>query len=405
MKTCYVIAIRIASHILISPVNDLLAVHTLISATISHSALLEKLQAYGIERNEYQWFCSYLFNRKNFVSDGQTISNAEPVTCGVPQGSILGPLLFIIFINDLSDQMQYVSTIMYADDTVLFLSHKKKSEIERCLNKDMENLLHYFRQNELVINLKPGKTETMLFGTCKRLKNAGGELEVLYNNVKISFTKTYKYLGNILDSNMNFSLNFDASYKNTSGRLRLLEQMRCYLTTKAARLVYVMMIVPIVTAGCTLKSPYNATQSAKLLSLDRRAKKIVGANDTTPLESLANRERCLLVKKCLTQEMNDKFNQYFKVLDHKINTRNNTISLKIPPAKLEIFKNTFYFSGTVLYNSLPNEIRKVDSYRKFKECIDSFLITFDSILTLCYENYFILHSLNFLDLFNLNFNL
>ena len=100
--------------------------------TISHSALLEKLQAYGIERNEYQWFCSYLFNRKNFVSDGQTISNAEPVTCGVPQGSILGPLLFIIFINDLSDQMQYVSTIMYADDTVLSFSHKKKSEIERC---------------------------------------------------------------------------------------------------------------------------------------------------------------------------------------------------------------------------------------------------------------------------------
>ena len=181
---------------------------------------------------------------------------------------------------------------------------------------------------------------------------------MLYNNVKISFTKTYKYLGNILDSNMNFSLNFDASYKKTSGRLRLLERMRCYLTTQAARFVYVMMIVPIIT-GCTLKSPYNATQSATLLSLDRRAKKIVGTNDTTPLESLANRERCLLVKKCLKNvwKINDKFNQYFKVLDHKINTRNNTISLKLPSAKLEIFRNTFYFSGTVVYNSLPNKIR------------------------------------------------
>ena len=60
----------------------------------------------------------------------------------------------------------------------------------------------YFRQNELVINLKPGTTETMLFGTCKRLKNAGDEFELLYNNVKISFTETYKYLGNILDSFM-----------------------------------------------------------------------------------------------------------------------------------------------------------------------------------------------------------
>ena len=74
-----------------------------------------------------------------------------------------------------------------------------------------------------------------------------------------------------------------------------------------------MTIVPIITAVCTLKSPYNATQFAKLLSLDRRAKKI-GANDTPPLEILANRKRCLFVKNILTEEMNDKFNQYFRVL-------------------------------------------------------------------------------------------
>ena len=169
--------------------------------------------------------CCYLFNRKNVVSNGQSISHAEPVICGVPQGSILGPLLFIIFFNHLSDHMKYVSTIMYADDTVLFFAHKSKSEIERCKNIDMENLLHFFRQNELVINLKPGKTETMLFGKYKRLKNAGDEFEVLYNNVKISFTETYNYLGNILDSNMNFNHNFDASYKKASSKLRFLERI------------------------------------------------------------------------------------------------------------------------------------------------------------------------------------
>lgn len=75
--------------------------------------------------------------------------------------------------------------------------------------------------------------------------------------------------GNILDSNMSFSPNFDASYKKTSGRSRLLERMRCYLTTQAARLVYVMMIIPIITAGCALKSPYNATQSAKRPSSEK----------------------------------------------------------------------------------------------------------------------------------------
>ena len=144
-----------------------------------------------LEKNEYQWFCNYLFNREITVSVVQTISSEEPVTCEVPQGSFLGPLLFIIFINDMGDHLQYVSMIIYADDTVLFFSQKNNSKIERCLNVDMDNLCEYLRQNELMINLKPGKAETKLFETCKRLKNAGENLEVIYDGVKISFTKTY----------------------------------------------------------------------------------------------------------------------------------------------------------------------------------------------------------------------
>ena len=72
----------------------------------------------------------------------------------------------------------------------------------------MQNLLSYFRKNELVINLKKGKTETILFGMAKRLKTAG-EIDVLYNNQRINFTETYKYLGNIVDHHLNFSENFE----------------------------------------------------------------------------------------------------------------------------------------------------------------------------------------------------
>ena len=76
----------------------------------------------------------------------------------------------------------------------------------------------------------------MLFGTTKRLKTAG-EIDVLYNNQRINFAETYKYLGNIVDHHLNFSENLEKSYKKASSRLRLLERMRCYLTSKAARLV------------------------------------------------------------------------------------------------------------------------------------------------------------------------
>ena len=80
----------------------------------------------------------------------------------------------------------------------------------------------------------------------KRLKTAG-EIDVLYNNQRINFTETYKYLGNIVDYHLNFSENFEKSYKKANSRLSLLERMRCYLTSKAARLVYIMIIIPLLT--------------------------------------------------------------------------------------------------------------------------------------------------------------
>ena len=159
---------------------------------------------------------------------------------------VLGPFLFIIFINDLSIYIEHASVIMYADDAVLYVFHESKEKIENDLNQDMQNLLSYFRKNELVINLKKGKTETILFGMAKRLKTAG-EIDVLYNNQRINFTETYKYLGNIVDYHLNFSENFEKSYKKANSRLSLLERMRCYLTSKAARLVYIMIIIPLLT--------------------------------------------------------------------------------------------------------------------------------------------------------------
>lgn len=259
---------------------------------------------------------------------------------------------------------------MYADDTVLYVSNKDPAEIERCLNQDMENVLSYFRDNELIINMKEGKTELMLFGTSKRLHAAGG-IQVCYNQQKINFTTTYKYLGTIMDSQLNLNENFEKSYKKASSRLRLLERMRCYLTTKAAHLVYIMMIVPTITLSCTLKI-YNETQRAKLKSLDARAKKIINMKTVIPtIENFADRERCLLVRKCITNQMSEEFNNYFTVFEHKIRTRNNELSIKLPKVKLEIAKKSFFFAGGQLYNKLPIEIRKMKNFSQFKTMVRS----------------------------------
>ena len=98
-----------------------------------------------------------------------TRSNLEPIYCRIPQGSILGSLLFIVFFNDLIDIMN-VNVIKYAEDTVLFYTDSDVSKIESVLNYEMKKVGLYCNQNELLFNLKKGKTEAMLFGTQKRLK-------------------------------------------------------------------------------------------------------------------------------------------------------------------------------------------------------------------------------------------
>ena len=196
--------------------------------TISHSVLLNKLQSYGIDGNELEWLTDYLFERKQIVDIQNAYSDEKPLLTGVPQGSILGPLLFIIFLNDLAETLNHSKIIKYADDTVVYFSEKNVEIIQEKLNEDLENISRYFSKNELIINLKKGKTESMLFGTAKRLSNQ--ELELLYKGMKINFVRFYKYLGSIIDNTLTFERNFYSSYKKASGRLRFLANLRPCLT-------------------------------------------------------------------------------------------------------------------------------------------------------------------------------
>ena len=104
--------------------------------------------------------------------------------------------------------------------------------------------------------------------------------------------------------------------------------------------------------------------------LDRKARKIIELN-VPSIENFANREQVLLGKSFLCKESNEEFNNYFKLIEHKYKTRNNSKNIKLPPAKLELAKQGLYFSGGVLYNSLPIEIRDTDGYGKFKELVNA----------------------------------
>ena len=219
--------------------------------TLSHSILISKMQSYGIRGAALQWFTDYLFDRSLMCEvDGQR-SEPQSLTCGVPQGSILGPILFLIYFNDFDSCLKHSKVIKFADDTVVYLSRKTQVDIEQDLNIDLQKISDYFTKNELVINLKPGKTETITFGTRKRLNHNNESTSLQYNHQPISSTKEYKYLGTILDQTLSFNENFHRVYKKTSSKLRLLWSLKFYLSPESLIKVYKGILLPVVLYSFT----------------------------------------------------------------------------------------------------------------------------------------------------------
>ena len=135
--------------------------------SIDHDVLLNKISRLGVRHRELQWFKNYLHDRTQVVEFQGVTSAAESVIAGVPQGSILGPLLFILHLNDLPKAVIKCSVLMYADDTVLFFSAPQVSTIVDTINREIRVLEHWLKVNSLFINVV--KTEAMLFGTSQKL--------------------------------------------------------------------------------------------------------------------------------------------------------------------------------------------------------------------------------------------
>ena len=119
---------------------------------MNHKILTKKLELYEIKGCNLGWFESYLSNRKQFMTYGDKQINIETITCGVPQGSILGPLMFLIFVNDLHKVTQYLDPIMFANDTKLFYSHKNTKTLFQIVNSELKLVNEWFLANNLSLN-------------------------------------------------------------------------------------------------------------------------------------------------------------------------------------------------------------------------------------------------------------
>ena len=166
--------------------------------TVDHKLLVEQLSFYGVRGIANMWLENYLMNRKQYVVVDNQASRMQFIKCGVPQGSVLGPVLFLLFINDICNVSNLLKFVLFADYTNMFCSNENVEVLQDTLNRELAKLFVWFSINKLSLNL--GKTNYMLF----RSRPPDLELHLKINNAEIPKVTATKFLGIIIDDRLNW---------------------------------------------------------------------------------------------------------------------------------------------------------------------------------------------------------
>ena len=213
--------------------------------TIDHQILLYKLEFYGIRGTPLKWFKSYLSNRKQYVKYNNSDSLQQDITYSVPQGSILGPLLFIIYINDLPFCVEHCKTVLFADDTNIYKTGKQVTNIYEDMNKELQILADWFRANKLSLNIS--KTKCMLFCRSPRPENEENIL-TMYNTV-IQQMKCVQFLGLHIDEKLDWHEHINKCKNKLTSALYVIKKVNSYLPVSALKTIYYTLVYPYLTYG------------------------------------------------------------------------------------------------------------------------------------------------------------
>ena len=197
-----------------------------------------KLKALGLNIPTVIWFSSYLSDRHQLVDLSGTLSSKANISCGVPQGIIVGPLLFLIYVNDMPAVIKN-KLLLYADDSAILVSAKNKKDIECILSEDLHIVSEWLISNKLSLHL--GKTESILFGSKQRLKSQS-QLNIKYNEHSIESKTSVKYLDATLDQSLSFETMARSVIQKSNARLKYLYRKSQYLTQHTKKLLIVSLI-------------------------------------------------------------------------------------------------------------------------------------------------------------------
>ena len=239
--------------------------------TVNREILTKKLEHLGIRNKNLVWIKSYLSERRQRTMANGTVSDDCSVNCGVPQGSILGPLFFLAYINDINVKLKFCNAKLFADDTVLYVSSHDTQLAHTMVQADLNRLSQWCNVNQLTVNVK--KTKSVLFGTKKYL-DIDRQPNLTLNNESIEYITHYKYLGIELDNNLNYKLHANNVYNLVAHKIYLLSKIRGFVSNKVALLIYKTKILPYLDYGDIFYMNTNIGILNKRQKLQNKALKI-----------------------------------------------------------------------------------------------------------------------------------
>ena len=337
--------------------------------TVNTSILKKKLDRSGIRNKVFRWCSSYLSNRAQCTLANGVTSGILPVTCGVPQGSVLGPLFFLVFVNDIQGAIQDCKIKLYADDTVLYQSGVNCDEASNKLQRSVNRFASWCEANSLTINIS--KTKTMAFGSRQRVKRAKKSTIKLGEEV-LKQVPSYRYLGLILDSTLNYNLHVNQIIRTVLHKLMLLSKMKKYLRDDSALSIYKSMILPYLDYADDIFHKAANKDIDKLQRLQNRCLKLCMRKDrrfsTEEVHRLAKVPMLRDRREAHVLNFMYKRKSNVSLLNNReIRTRAHDAPLfEVIVPRCEAFKRSVGYSGAICWNNLAPNIRNIISYGEFK---------------------------------------
>ena len=340
--------------------------------TICHQKLLIKLQNLHFNHNALCWFSSYFENIKQFVQNNSMSSQILPVVTGVPQGSILGPILFNIYISLMTDGIE-LETIQYADDTQIFLSGKSRdaSEIADECSLALDKLFHWANDNRLAFN----SSKTVFLSICTpqlKSKIQLDDLSVTVNGTQINRCDVQKNLGVYFDSTLSFSEHHNKTLRSCYGVLSNLRKMRNFIPSSFRKILIEALVFSKLRYCNIVTYPLNSATQKRYTRIEKACasfvtgkychtddvKKVFGwqnHNQYTEFSILCQ------IYRLMNFEESPSYLSLELVANSSYDLRRNNSTLLHPGVP-----GTFQHQASVLFNTLPNEIKNISGRQNFK---------------------------------------